>query len=254
MCTSWFRSIGPILLCLILPSLSQGQPPMRIAYPTFPPFHWTDESGALKGFFYEIVSEALEKRMGQKLVWTAYPWIRCQENLKIGQADAIITVPTAARSAYTVTHRRPIYKKPLNLFTYSDHPRMPEIKAIGGIADMGTSGFSVITYSGNGWHNDHVRSQGVRTYEVAILKNVWKMLAEKRGDLVIEWPPGAWPDIIGEGVPDRIVDTRKTIAEMPFHVLIRKNAPMGGLLADLDAVIEQMEKEGTIAAILDRYY
>jgi len=227
---------------------------MRMAYPTFPPFHWADESGALKGFLYEIVTEALEKRMGQPLTWTAYPWVRCQENLKTGQADAIITVPTTERAAYTTTHRRPIYKKSLNLFTYADHPRMAEIKEIGGIADMGNSGFSVITYSGNGWHNDHVRSQGVRTYEVAILKNVWKMLAEKRGDLVIEWPPGAWPDIAGEGVADRIVDTRKTIAEMPFHVLIRKNAPMVGLLADLDAVIEQMERDGTIAAILDRYY
>ncbi len=63
------------------------------------------------------------------------------------------------------------------------------------------------------------------------------MLAEKRGDTVIEWPPGAWPDIRRMGVTDRIVDTGITISSMPFHLLIRKNSPQANILADFNETI-----------------
>ena len=60
----------------------------------------------MKGLFYDIISEALEKRMGISVTWTAYPWKRCQENLKAGIDDAILTVPTARTQVPT---RLPIH-------------------------------------------------------------------------------------------------------------------------------------------------
>jgi polar amino acid transport system substrate-binding protein len=227
---------------------------LRIAYPTFPPFHWAKDDGKMTGFFYEIISEALEKRMGLIVVWTSYPWTRCQENLKIGTDDAVITVPTAERAVYTVTHKDPFYQKTLNLFTHVDHPRMTEIKKIREIADLRDGGFSVITYSGNGWHEEHVQSLGVKTYVTPHLESVWKMLAEKRGDTVIEWPPGAWPDIMRIGASERIVDTTITISAMPFHLLIRKDYPRVDILNDFNNTINRMQEDGTITSILSRYY
>lgn len=234
-------------------SAADAQTRLRIAYPYFPPFHWMNEKSEMTGFFYEIISEALEKRMGVTVVWASYPWIRCQENLKAGTDDAIITVPTAERAVYTVTHRDPFYQKPLHLFTYADHPRWEEIRKVRKIWDLKKGDFSVITYSGNGWHKEKVHPFRIRTYETAYLENVWKMLAERRGDAVIEWPPGAWPDIRKAGVSDRIVDTSITLSSMPFHLLIRKGYPRTDLLTEFNETIKRMNADGTMKAILSRY-
>ncbi|MFH0997813.1 MAG: transporter substrate-binding domain-containing protein [Pseudomonadota bacterium] len=199
---------------VMMSSTAIATPILRIAYPVFPPFHWVNENGEMTGFFYDILTEALEKRMGMAVVWTAYPWSRCQENLKAGKDDAVLTVPTLERAGFTVTHKTPFYLKKLNLFTYIEHPRFAEIIKIQKIADLKSGGFSVITYSGNSWHKENVQSMGIKTYENSSLENVWKMLAEKRGDVVIEWPPGAWPDIRRADVSGRVVDTATQISEI----------------------------------------
>jgi polar amino acid transport system substrate-binding protein len=233
--------------------LSVHAQPLRIAYPKFPPFHWVDDSGKMTGFFYEIITEALEKRMGVTVVWTAYPWTRCQENLKRGIDDAILTVPTAERAEYTATHKEPFYRKELHIYTYANHQRLAEIKRVRTIEDLKRGGFSVITYSGNGWHKENVESLGIKTYETAYLRNVWIMLANKRGEIVIEWPPGAWPDIRRTGVADQIIDTGITVSSMPFHLLVRKKSPYANRLDEFDKIILKMTEDGTIQSILSNY-
>ncbi len=241
------------IYCLMSVSIAVAEPALRIAYPVFPPFHWVGENGQMAGFFYEILTEALEKRMGLTVVWTACPWIRCQENLRFGKDDAVITVPTPERAEFTVTHKTPFYQKPLNVFTYVGHPRFAGIKEIKNIADIQVGGYSVITYSGNSWHKENMQSLGIKTYESPSLENVWKMLAEKRGDIVIEWPPGAWPDIRRADAVGRIVDTGIRISVMPFHLLIRKDAPQAGILPEFDETIRAMITDGTISAIVSKY-
>jgi len=79
------------------------------------------------------------------------------------------------------------------------------------------------------------------------------MLANKRGDIVIEWPPGAWPDIQKAGLTDRIIDTGSVISSMPFHLLIRKGSPYADRLPGFDRIIEEMNHDGTIQSILRKY-
>ena len=43
-----------VLFCFRHPTTNAEQLPLRIAYPTFTPFHWIDESGEMKGIFYII--------------------------------------------------------------------------------------------------------------------------------------------------------------------------------------------------------
>jgi polar amino acid transport system substrate-binding protein len=241
------------LLPMIFPIPASAREALRIAYPVFQPFHWVNDQGQMQGLFYDIITEALEKRMGIAVIWTAYPWIRCQENLKTGVDDIILTVPTAERSVYTITHQHPFYEKPLNLFTYKGHARMDAIRRIGGIGDLASSGLKVITYSGNGWNSKHIRSQGIRTYETPYLESVWRMLAQKRGDLVIEWPPSAWPMISRLNLDQQIIDTGFTITAMPFHLLLRKGAADPTMLQAFDATVQRMKADGTISAILRRY-
>jgi len=63
------------------------------------------------------------------------------------------------------------------------------------------------------------------------------MLVAKRGDIFIEWPHGAWPDIKRLGLSDKVVETSVRLSEMPFHMLIRKDSPHVNILAEFDNVI-----------------
>lgn len=250
------RILAPLVMtCLLLMAIcpaAGSQPPLRIAYSTFVPFHWVDGNGAMAGLFYEIITEALEKRMKIAVTWTAYPWPRCQENLKSGVVDAILTVPMAERAVYSSTHVRPFYLKKMNIFTYAGHPRIEQIKQIRTIDDIRKNDFTVITYSGNGWHRENLTPAGVKTHEGNYVESVWKMLARKRGDMVVEWP-GAWPDVRRLGLENRIVDTRITLATMPFHLLIGNKSLYKARLPEFDATIEAMHRDGTMEMILSRY-
>ena len=227
---------------------------IKIAYPEFQPFFAENEKGEVQGFFYDIVTQALEQRLGIATTWTNLPWKRCQEYVRSGDFDAMITVPTQERSAYSETHPDPFYLKELKLFTYAGHARLPEIAAIRTPADIKNGGFSVITYSGNGWHQKHVASLGVLTHETPIVRNVWRMLAAKRGDLVIEWPQGAYPDIRDLGLEDRIVETNVSLEAMPFHLMISKKSNYLEILPDFNTAIKAMQADGTMDGILHRYF
>jgi len=252
--TIFFISI--LLLVLVFQINSNAQTPqssLRIAYSEFYPFHWTDKTGTLKGIFYDIITEALEKRMRLPLVWTAYPWARCQENLKFGKDDAILTVPTSERSAYTMTHKDPFFKKPLHIYTYVDHPKLTQIMTIKTITDIKNNGFSVVTYSENGWNKKNIQSLGIKTYESPYIENVWQMLVSRRGDLIIEWPVAALPNISRLKLNHQVFDTGILLSDMPFHLLINKDNPMVSVLNSFNTTIQDMKNDGIISTILERY-
>jgi len=244
-------ALGLVLaLGLARPAAAQG--PLRIDFPEFWPFFATTEKGTIDGFFHDIVTEALN-RMGIGCTWSPFPWPRCQERVRTGESDAMITVPTPERLRYTKTHTTPFYRKDLKVFTYLGHPRISQIKAIRSVEDIRRGGFSVVTYSGNGWNDKHIRKLGIKTYETPKLPNVWRMLANRRGDIAIEWPGGAWPDIMAAGVEKFIVQTNVTLESMPFHLLIRKNSPYADRLPEFNEVILTMKKDGTLDRIVDKY-
>jgi len=244
------------LVCLLVlvpcPPFAAEQAPLRVDYPDFWPFFSRDDAGKMTGFFYEIVSEALG-RIGVETAWHAYPWGRCQTNVQGGEADAMITVPTAERLAYSRTHSDPFYRKQLVIFTCADHPRISEIKAITGIDDIRDGGFSVITYMGNGWNEENISVRGIKTYETPNLKGVWLMLAQMRGDIVIEWPGGAWPDIRAVGVERDVIQTGVVLESMPFHLLVGNDSPYADRLAGFNETILVMQRDGTMERIIDQY-
>lgn len=241
-----------LVVVLLAPSAAFAAGPLRVVYPDYWPFFTRDGGQEMTGFFYEIVHEALS-RMGIESTWRAYPWSRCQVLVQSGEADAMITVPTAERLVYTATHADPFYLKQLKVFTTSDHPRLAVIRNIRSIDDIYRLGLVVITYHGNGWNDKYIRSRGIKIYESPLLKNVWLMLANRRGDIAIEWPMAAWPLIREGGVANRIVETDVSLDAMPFHLLINRDSAYAVRLPEFNSVIKQMRDEGRIQAILAKY-
>jgi len=239
-----------ILLAAPRPGWAE-EPPLRIDFPEFWPFFATRDAH-VEGFFHDIVTEALD-RMGIRATWAPFPWPRCQERVETGTADGMITSPTPERLTYSSTHKDPFYEKKLKVFTFAGHPRLQQIKAIRSLDDIRRGGFVVVTYSGNGWNDKNIRSRGIKTYETPKLINVWRMLANHRGDIVIEWPGGAWPDIIETGMEKLIVQTDVTLETMPFHLLIRNGSPYAARLPEFNRVILKMKKDGSLDHIVDKY-
>jgi len=249
-----FLGLLALVLTLAIPAMPTmaGQPPMKICYPDFWPFFHRQEDGRMTGFFYDITTEALT-RMDIQATWTVYPWPRCQHEVKTGERDAMITFPSAERLQYARTHPDSFYEKKIKVFTYARHPRLREIKGIKTIEDIHRLNLTVITYAGNGWNDREIKAHGIKTYDTAILKNVWRMLANKRGDIVIEWPGGAWPDIHATGTEDIIIETDATLEAIPFHLLIRNQSPYADSLPRFNEIILEMKKEGTLSRIVDKY-
>ncbi|WP_277872941.1 substrate-binding periplasmic protein [Pseudodesulfovibrio cashew] len=239
-------------MLLFAPASYAEKPHIRIDYPTYWPFFIRDESGRMQGFFYEIVTEGLA-RTGINAEWRTFPWARCQDHVKNGEADGMVTVPTPERLAYTKTHSTPFYRKKLSVFTYAGNPKMSQIQSIKDIDDIVKANLSVVTYSGNGWNDRHIRTRGIKTHETPNLVNVWSMLANRRGDIVIEWPVAAWPDIKKAGVSKDIIFTNAVLDCMPFHLLIRKDSPYADILPDFDKKIIEMQQDGTIDRIMSKY-
>jgi len=247
--------IKSLVLCLCMGMVAIPAPagePLHIAYPDFPPFHWRDGQGRMHGFFYEIISEAVEQRLGVPIVWEAAPWARCQAHVKNGLADAMLTVPTRKRAEYSLACQEPFYIKRMQAFTYSGHPRLAEIQALRELADIREAGLSVITYNENGWNKAHVEPLGITVQTANSLQSVWRMLALKRGDLVIEWPPAARPDIRALGLEQDIVQTGVVLGSMSFHLLIGKQSAHIGLLTGFDDAIRAMHTDGTLDRIIER--
>jgi polar amino acid transport system substrate-binding protein len=242
-----------LIIAWVSPKIIEAENTMAIAYPEFFPFFSKNEEKGVTGFFYEIITEALDHRMGIRTTWTGMPWKRCQEQVYSGRYDAMITVPTKERRLYCDTHPDPFYLKELKVFTYLGHPGLGRINAVKTMADIKTGGFSVITYSGNGWHEKNISSLGIPTLETSLVPNVWKMLAAKRGDLVIEWPVGAAANIEISGVAGKIIETDVSLESMPFHLLISKKSKFNSVLFKFNDVIKSMLNDGTMQRILSAY-
>ncbi len=235
-------------LCLAVPAA--GAEPLRIAYPDFQPFHWRDPQGRMHGFFHAIIQEALERRLGIRTLWAAQPWARCQASVREGVADAILSVPTPERAEYFLASARPFYVKNLSVFTRADHPRLQEIQGLRSLEGVRQAGFAVITYNENGWSKANVEPLGIPVFTANSLQSVWRMLVERRGDLVIEWPPAALPDIQALGLEREIVQTGAVVGSMPFHLLVGKRSPYAGILPAFDQTIQEMRDDGTMDRIL----
>ncbi|NCD25999.1 MAG: transporter substrate-binding domain-containing protein [Deltaproteobacteria bacterium] len=240
------------MVVVFSPPARAARPVMRIDYPEFWPFFVREADGGMSGFFYEIVTTALDE-MEIATVWKAFPWGRCQANVQSGEADAMVTAPTEERLLYTVTHDDPFYRKELKIFTRADHPRRRFIDGIRTIEDIRMAGLSVITYVGNGWNEKNIAARGVTTFTTPHLSNVWRMLDHKRGDIVIEWPGAAWADIRAVGAERTVVETGVTLDSMPFHLLVRKSSPHAGRLAEFNRIILRMHRDGTVRRMVDAY-
>ncbi len=242
-----------MLTLVVFVPVSAQETAMKIVYPDFYPFFSRNNENQMTGIFYEIIREALEKRMHIKVEWENLPWKRCQHNIKNNLADAMITTINPIRMEYSSTHPYPLFVQSVNIFTYKGHEDLKEIEQLTNFNEIYEAGFSIITYLGNGWIERNAESIGIKVHKVSQRDKIWKMLALKRGDIVIEWPEGAWAEIRRFNLEEHIQQTDAVINSVPFHLLIGNKSPYSHILPEFNITIRKMKEDGTIFKITEKY-
>ncbi|MBC2712549.1 MAG: transporter substrate-binding domain-containing protein [Desulfosarcina sp.] len=246
-------SIIIIILLLSLAMPASGQDAVKWVFTNYPPANYQTENGRFEGFFHDIVTEVFDRGLGIHVDIAVYPWKRCQAMVKEGTTDIMVTIPTPERLEYALTHSRPIWTKRRILYTYRSHPKIHEIQQLNGLTAIKSGGYQVISYLGNGWTEKEVQGIGITVVYATTVDGMYRMLAAKRGDLIIEEKSLVAPRITEQGLSESIVETKGVGSESGFHILISKKSPYAALISQVDREVEAMRTHGKIDRIFTKY-
>lgn len=238
-----------LLLASLYASPLMAAKPMKITYSDkYPPRSWL-EDGKMKGILVDIITEALEKRLGIALIHEGYPWARAQAMVKKGLADAFITVPTEKRKAYTVVSREPVIRFNLFLATQKENPKLDLLKKVKTIDEL--KPFTLVDYNGNGFAQK--RLKGYKVEWVPNIAAVYPFLAAGKADVLIVSDRGTY-DLNRLGYQDRLLVLPQVLRSLAFHLCIGRQSPFASRLPEIDQVLKQMRDEDLMQKISARYY
>ncbi len=209
------------------------------------------EGGAITGILPDLLNEVLQKRMGHPISFQGMPWLRAQEGVKDGDADAFCTTPTDKRREYAVFGQEPILTSGTAVFFAKSNPRAEEIRNISTIDDLPK--FSQGDYSGNGFAETTFK--GLKIEWANSLDQVMKKIALGRNDIFVGTDVvGRWT-VKQSGLSDQIVNFNVDFAPPSnFNLGIRKS--LSGheqVIQRYDEIVKQAKSDGTLAGIITRY-
>ena len=240
-----------LLLSLSMPASAQDA--AKWVFTNYPPANFQTQDGQFAGFLHDIVMEVFTKGLDIHVDIAVYPWKRCQAMVKDGAADIMVTIPTQERLKYTVTHNRPVWTKRRILYTYQGHPKIHDIQRLSGLGTIKSGAYQVISYLGNGWVEKEVQGVGIAVTYATTVDGMYRMLAAKRGDIVIEEKSLAAPRIAEQGLSGKIVETKGVGSESGFHILISKKSPYAALVSRINREVESMRSRNRFDQIFTTY-
>lgn len=221
-----------------------------------PPYGFVTDKGEFQGVFVDIMAE-LCKRVRVPYKHIPYPWVRAQHLTRIGEADAMITVPTDERKKHYVYTQRSLVDFEFVAFVRKDHPEIGKMRRFTTIAAF--QPYTVLDYSGNGWGEQSLRNLNVDrggSHTQVMLK-----LAGKRGDvfifiktttLYILKTMQSNPAHKNMGI-ESIIALPIVLDRKGFHLLIAKDSPYAPMLPYFEKALNDMHNDGTVRKILRKY-
>ena len=230
--------------------------PFSIAYMEhFAPISQKTKTGDMEGILVDIMNEAISNRLGIAISHHGYPWARAQNYVKGGRHDAIITMPTAARSEYGVFGEEPVLLRSYCIYTQIDSPLIPIFKKIQKLEDL--KPYVRADFIGNGWTRSYMQGKGYKINRVTTKEQIWTLLDYGRADYALENPYTVRPILDKLKIsPDRFAKITTALPELNFHyvLIVSKKSPYTWILPKFDNVIRQMKEDGSWEAILDKWY
>ena len=240
-----------VFILMSAPPLYAGEPLVFSYSDHFPPFSWIKNKQNM-GIIIDVVNEALIKRLNLKVRYMAAPWVRAQQMVQDGTADAFITVASEKRKTYTTTSSEPIIMISLSFFVVKDFPKINQLIHAQSFEDL--KEFRFISNRGNGLWEEKLK--GMKVEWLNNRYNIPFFLVAGRGAI--------WPELahVGRYVIKR-ADATDAIVEIPINIPaptqyfllhIGKKSEYLKIIPQFDETIREMKKEGLIQKMEKSYY
>lgn len=207
----------------------------------FPPY--SERRGAqVEGVFVDIARELLERRLGLRVAHAAYPWARAQEQVRRGEADAFVSVPTAERLQYTVATRGWLTQGRLVMLARADDPERERLAGIRQTADL--AGIPVGTYLGNDWAKSVLAD--VAVHAAPSRYAALQMLAAGRIRLLVDAEGSARAAVRAAGLERSIVELPHALDSSETHLCIGRHSALLAHLESIESALNSMAEDGTL--------
>jgi len=214
----------------------------------FPPFSWEDNK-QMQGILIDVLTEAIQTRMGISVSHEGYPWKRAQMMVREGNADAFATVSTPERRTYTEVSKEPVVVATFTLFVKADNPKIGELKNIRKLSNL--KGYKIGHYRGSGWAKKNLAGMNVDIANTLDL--TLKKLVSGRFDVFIDVSQVIRYRIRELGWQNQITELPNIIDSSTFNLCIGKKSSYANILQKFDETISRMREDGKLQEIYDKY-
>ena len=211
---------------------------------TYPPFNFQDEKGRLAGFEIDL-SEALAKQMGVKAVFLPTKWDGILAALETGRVDAVInqvTITEERKSRYD-------FSTPYTITGVQAMTLKGKDGAITQASDLAGKKVGVglgTTYEK--WLREHVPQTIIKTYDDEPTK--YQDLRVGRIDAILVDRLAALD--LSNKTDGNLVAAGEAFSRQESAITLRKGNPE--LLAAINAALAQLQADGTLAALSQKWF
>lgn len=204
------------------------------------------------GLLVEILDEIC-RQLSQACAIEVYPWARAQAQVQTGRADLLITVPTEERRGYALVSEQSVFPMVMQVYARKDHPRLADIRRVKSVQDLVALDLVAISNLGNGWHKANIEGAGVKTYYGTNDESAARMLAARRGDILVDSAVSMAVEIRRQGLGDVLTVAAAPIAPLRFHVLLSQKSPFAARMPEINRAIATLHKNGTLERLYQKY-
>jgi len=223
----------------------------RLAYfETYSPMSFRD-GDRLRGILVEILHAVLVDRLGLVCREEGFPWARAQQRVERGESDAICTVATPQRLAYSVAVDEPILTVPNRIFVRADNPMLPALAKVRNLDELRALNPSILSYSANGWAK--ARLQDFDVTWGGDFNSAMKMLVARRGDIMVENALTMVYTLQRTPGGDAVRMLPTAMDQASFQLLISKRSPHLNRRDEISRAIRQFKLAPPYADIFQQY-
>jgi polar amino acid transport system substrate-binding protein len=235
--------VAAALAALLLSALpAQAAEPVKVVGNNAPPYRIIDGSD-FYGIYFDIMAE-IARRAGIALNLVEAPFKRCLAMMEKGQADIMLGPnKTPEREAFMVFTNATLPPADKAFYMYPGDPPITRYEDL--------AGKRVAVVAGKAHFPRFDADATLRKVEcpdhVAALEKVLTgacdvaVLPEMEGDYVL----------LRYNLP--LVKSPFTVPGMPSYIAIARNSPALALRTSIEQALAEMVRDGTLAAIVDRY-
>jgi polar amino acid transport system substrate-binding protein len=249
-------SIGALAFSSLSVAQTEKKPFRMAVSDNYAPFYRV-EDGQVRGVVFDILSEVIGKQMGVPIVFEPYPWARAQVMVEKNGCDALCTIATPHRLAYTLSSDEAVLTNAFRLFVRKDHKLLPELRKVDSLESLLALRPTVVSYLGSGWSGSNLAGMAVTL--ASNFDSMMLMLLAGRADIVIDgefnvqnWLATYKGDLGRLNLQD-VVMLPKVYDATKFNLLVSKQSAYVSMLPEFNFRMKSFRKTAGYRSIFQSY-